>query len=164
MRLILVFAKRVPRDVVARQKKSARPPPLAWRRRREDEHHKKERPPSPTCLAATRGGRQHKGDSTISRIDASMFDGWQVVVGRAGCADSSLSKRMMVGAIISAISRLSIFPDSGSPLAALYPINTGYRYVVSGNYLAFYRHMGGCVYIDRIFYSGSDWIERLFSS
>lgn len=69
-----------------------------------------------------------------------------------------------VGAIISAISRLSIFPDSGSPLAALYPINTGYRYVVSGNYLAFYRHMGGCVYIDRIFYSGSDWIERLFSS
>lgn len=30
-----------------------------------------------------------------------------------------------VGAIISAISRLSIFPDSGSPLAALYPKTPG---------------------------------------
>lgn len=59
---------------------------------------KKTARPSPLCLAAQGKDEQHKGDSTISRIDASMFDGWRVVVGRAGCADSSLSKRMMVHA------------------------------------------------------------------
>lgn len=51
MRHILVFMKRMPIDVVARQnKKSARPPPLACRLRGEDEHHDKEILPFPELM------------------------------------------------------------------------------------------------------------------
>lgn len=65
-----------------------------------------------------------------------------------------------IGSILATVSRLSTFPDSGTPLSALYPIRTGYRYVSSGNYLAFYRHEGD-VYVDRVLYAGSDYLKTL---
>ena len=66
-----------------------------------------------------------------------------------------------VGTITHTVSRLADFPDSGTPLSAAYSLATNYRYVVAGKYLVFYRHESA-VYIDRILYSGRDYIKILF--
>lgn len=68
-----------------------------------------------------------------------------------------------VNGILNRIELLATFPDSGTPLSSIYPIATDYRFVVSGNYLAFYRHKEN-VYIDRILYAGSDYLKTLFKA
>jgi plasmid stabilization system protein ParE len=57
-----------------------------------------------------------------------------------------------------AISKLEDFPLIGTPLSAVAGIDTDYRFVGHGNYLAFYRPEGGKVYVDRVLYSRRDYI------
>lgn len=68
-----------------------------------------------------------------------------------------------VDKIQNAIDRLSEHPQSGAPLSSRYEDPHNYRYVVSGNYLAFYRVVDDTVLIDRILYGRRDYLYLLFA-
>ena len=57
-----------------------------------------------------------------------------------------------------AINKLEDFPLIGTPLSAVAGIDTDYRFVGYGNYLAFYRPKDDKVYVDRVLYSRRDYI------
>lgn len=67
-----------------------------------------------------------------------------------------------VNSIQDNLSRLRAFPEMGSPLATIVMIETDYRFLVYGNYLAFYRSHGEDVYIDRILCGRRDYLKILF--
>ena len=50
----------------------------------------------------------------------------------------------------------------GTPLSAITDIESDYRFLVSGNYLVFYRAYGAEVYIDRILFGRRDYLRILF--
>ena len=56
---------------------------------------------------------------------------------------------------------LADFPRSGAPLSSIAEMDTDYRFLVCGNYLAFYRAEEGLVYIDRILYGRRDYLSIL---
>ena len=60
------------------------------------------------------------------------------------------------------IGRLREFPEMGSPLGPVVMIETDYRFLVCGNYLAFYRSRSGDIYIDRILYGRRNYLKILF--
>ncbi len=67
-----------------------------------------------------------------------------------------------VNTILDKLGRLRVFLETGSPLGAVITIETDYRFLVCGNYLAFYRSRGEDVYIDRIIYGRRDYVKILF--
>ena len=67
-----------------------------------------------------------------------------------------------VNKIISAIRRLANFPDIGSPLSSIIDVHTDYRFLVSGNYLVFYRRENDVAYVLRVLYGKRDYIKTLF--
>ena len=60
------------------------------------------------------------------------------------------------------IDKLADFPLIGAPLSSIYEIDTDYRFLVCGNYLAFYRPQESEVLIDRILYGRRDYLAILF--
>jgi addiction module RelE/StbE family toxin len=60
------------------------------------------------------------------------------------------------------IDTLAGFPLIGTPLSSVYAAGTDCRFLVSGNYLVFYRPVGDDVLIDRILYGRQDYIAVLF--
>lgn len=64
--------------------------------------------------------------------------------------------------IVDKIKRLSSFPLMGASLSSVININTDYRYLVCGNYLAFYRVVDTNIYIDRILYGQRNYMQALF--
>lgn len=62
------------------------------------------------------------------------------------------------------IAKLADFPKIGVHLSAYYEDVGGYRYLVCGNYLAFYREVMENVHIDRILYGKRDYISILFGT
>ena len=54
------------------------------------------------------------------------------------------------------------FPLSGAPLASVVEIETDYRFVVSGNYMSFYRYIDDTVFVDRVLYARRDYMKILF--
>lgn len=68
-----------------------------------------------------------------------------------------------VEGIMDKIDILMSFPEAGAKLEFENGLNSGYRYVSFKNYLAFYRlRSDGIVYIDRVVYSGRDYMRILF--
>lgn len=67
-----------------------------------------------------------------------------------------------VGNIQNAIDRLEDFPNIGTPLSAITTIKNDYHFLVSGNYLVFYRIIRPHVYIDRILYKKRNYLHILF--
>ncbi len=67
-----------------------------------------------------------------------------------------------VSKITKAIRGLTKFPDSGARLSSIVSIQTDYRYLVAGNYLAFYRHEHGAVHVIRVLYGKRDYMKILF--
>ena len=57
---------------------------------------------------------------------------------------------------------LSQFPESGAPLSSIMDFDTNYRFLVCGNYTAFYRVEGQAVYIVRILYGRRNFMQILF--
>lgn len=76
---------------------------------------------------------------------------------------SPVAGRATLEKIFAAVARIETFPDSGSPLGSLLPISTNRRFVVAAHYLVFYRHVGNDVFVDRILYAGSDYMNALLS-
>jgi len=68
----------------------------------------------------------------------------------------------VVAKIIKAMRGLGQFPDSGTQLSSVLELHTDYRFVPSGNYLVFYRHLGEEVYIVRVLYGRRDYMRILF--
>ena len=68
-----------------------------------------------------------------------------------------------VEGIMDKIDILMSFPEAGAKLEFENGLNSGYRYVSFKNYIAFYR-LGSddIVYIDRVVYSGRDYMRILF--
>jgi len=62
------------------------------------------------------------------------------------------------------IDNLKMFPQMGAMLSSIVDINTDYRFLVCGNYLAFYRTNEKEVFIDRIIYGKRDYMAILFSA
>lgn len=67
-----------------------------------------------------------------------------------------------VNGIMDAVDRLKTFSESGANLFFSNGINSGYRFVQYGNYLAFYRISQKDVFIDRIIYGKRDYMRILF--
>ena len=73
----------------------------------------------------------------------------------------SAAKRV-VDKIMDAVDQLKMFQEMGSPLSAIAGENAGYRFLVSGSYMVFYRPHGGDVYVDRVLYGRRDYLRILF--
>ncbi len=64
--------------------------------------------------------------------------------------------------IIKRIRDLIEFPLLGAPLSSIIDIETGYRFLVCGQYTAFYRYEDDTVYVDRVLYGRRDYMKILF--
>ena len=67
-----------------------------------------------------------------------------------------------ISRIMKHIRMLSDFPESGAPISSIVNIATDYRFLVCGNYTAFYRYEQNVVYIVRVIYSRRDFMRILF--
>ena len=52
--------------------------------------------------------------------------------------------------------------QAGAPLSSIADIESDYRFIVSGNYISFYRAYGSEVFIDRSLYARCDYMRILF--
>ena len=57
---------------------------------------------------------------------------------------------------------LQTYAEIGTPLSSIMDIESDHRFIVSGNYISFYRAYGSEVYIDRILYARRDYMRILF--
>ena len=64
--------------------------------------------------------------------------------------------------IMNAVDPLKNFAEMGTPLSSIADVGTDYRFLVSGNYMVFYRVQDSDVYIDRVLYGRSDYMSSLF--
>ncbi|MGI6248213.1 MAG: type II toxin-antitoxin system RelE/ParE family toxin [Acutalibacteraceae bacterium] len=76
--------------------------------------------------------------------------------------DSPKAAANTLNKIIKSIKRLIDFPLSGAPLESIIDFPNDYRFVVSGNYISFYRYADGTVFVDRVLYGGRDFVKILF--
>lgn len=67
-----------------------------------------------------------------------------------------------VNGIMNAIDMLADQPEMGTPLFFMSGLNSGYRFVIHGSYMAFYRTNKTDVFIDRVLYGKSDYMRILF--
>lgn len=76
------------------------------------------------------------------------------------CNEQAATK--MVSKILKDICILSKFPESGPLLSSIVNFDTNYRYLVCGNYVAFYRLEENEVRIVRILYGRRNFMQILF--
>lgn len=67
-----------------------------------------------------------------------------------------------VGGIMDMVDNLNRFPQMGSPLSPVIHIECTFRFLICGNYIAFYHIDGDIVYVDRVLYGKRDYIHILF--
>ena len=67
----------------------------------------------------------------------------------------------MVDCMMDAVDQLKNFAEMGIPLSSIADVGM-YRFLVSGNYMVFYRVQGNDVYIDRVLYGRSDYMSVQF--
>jgi addiction module RelE/StbE family toxin len=78
------------------------------------------------------------------------------------CNPSAAEK--VVHQIMDKAQQLAEFPKTGALLSTIVGMINEYRFLVSGNYLIFYRVEGNDVYIDRVLYERRDYLRILFGS
>jgi len=69
-----------------------------------------------------------------------------------------------VSGILDSIEKLQDFSEMGPPLSSVTEIESDYRFLVCGNYLAFYRVKGEDISIDRVLYGRRDYLRILFGN
>mgnify|MGYP000052654004 CR=1 FL=1 len=69
-----------------------------------------------------------------------------------------------VGCILDAVDRLEDFAELDMLLSAVTDVESDYRFLVIGNYMAFYHVYDISVYIDRVLYGKRDYLRILFPS
>lgn len=88
-----------------------------------------------------------------------MDDIWDYIVSEL--QNRSAAERV-INRIIDAVDPLKNFAEMGTPLSSIADVGTDYRFLVSGNYMVFFRVQGSDVYIDRVLYGRSDYMSALF--
>ena len=69
-----------------------------------------------------------------------------------------------INKIMKNIRMLESFPNSAPALSEIVSFETDYRYLVCGNYTAFYRVQSGTVNIVRVLYGRRDFMRILFGT
>ena len=64
--------------------------------------------------------------------------------------------------IMKRIHQLADFPDLGAPLSSIIDLEVPYRFLVCGNYIAFYKTDADNVYIIRVLYGKRNYMQILF--
>ena len=95
--------------------------------------------------------------SPESRRD--LDDIWDYIVSEL---QNRSAAELVINRIIDAVDPLKNFAEMGTPLSSIADIGTDHRFLVSGNYMVFYRVQGNDVYIDRVLYGRSDYMSVLF--
>ena len=96
--------------------------------------------------------------SPESRRD--LDDIWDYIV--LELQNRSAAERV-INRIIDAVDPLKNFAEMGTPLSSIADVGTDYRFLVSGDYMVFYRVQGNDVYIDRVLYGRRDYLRILFT-
>ena len=65
--------------------------------------------------------------------------------------------------IMDAVDQLKSFAEMGTLLSSIADVGSDYRYLFSGTYMVFDRRQGSAVYIDRVLYGRSNYINILFN-
>lgn len=84
---------------------------------------------------------------------------WEYILLELGNPDAAEN---VVNKMIDAIDALEDFPERGVPLSSVAEVENDYRFVLSGNYMAFYRVEKKTVQVDRVLYQGRDYLRVLF--
>ena len=77
--------------------------------------------------------------------------------------DSDFATKQLTG-IIKKLHLLQEQPQMGASLTAMIGMMTEYRYLVCGNYYAFYKQIGDTIYIVRILHCARDFMRVLFGT
>ena len=75
-----------------------------------------------------------------------------------------IAAKHVLSRIMKRIRVLSGSPRIGAPLSAIVDVETNYRYLLCGNYTAFYRIETDGVYVDRVLYGRRDFMRILFGA
>ena len=70
----------------------------------------------------------------------------------------------IINRIIEKAAYLEQFPNMRAMLSAVSECETGHRFLITGNYMIFYRHDEKNVYIDRVLYGKRDYLRALFDN
>lgn len=76
---------------------------------------------------------------------------------------NSNAAKNTVERIMHSVDQLEVFAEIGTPLSSIIEIENDYRFLISGNYMVFYRVRDKEVYIDRILYRRRNYLSILFS-
>ena len=88
-----------------------------------------------------------------------MDDIWDYIVSEL---QNRSAAEHMIDRIMDAVDQLKNFAEMGTPLFSIADVSTDYRFLVSGNYMVFYRAQDSNVHIDRVLYGRSDYMSVLF--
>ena len=88
-----------------------------------------------------------------------LDDIWDYIV--TDLCNASAAERV-VNDILDVVEQLENFSEMGALLASIANVDSDHRFLVSGNYLIFYRVSGMDVYVDRILYGRRDYLRILF--
>ena len=77
-------------------------------------------------------------------------------LGSPAAADKTVEK------LSNSAHQLALFPEMGTLLSPPADLLSGYRYIVSGNYMIFYRFEDPVIRIIRILYGRRDYLKILF--
>ena len=75
---------------------------------------------------------------------------------------SNPTARKVIKRIMDDVDQLGMFPSLGAKLSSITDAETDYRYIVSENYMTFYRISQNDIYVDRILYGRRDYLRILF--
>ena len=67
-----------------------------------------------------------------------------------------------VNNILDTVDKLEDFSEIGALLSSITDVVSDYRFLISGNYVVFYRVIAQNVYIDRVLYGRRDYLCILF--
>lgn len=95
--------------------------------------------------------------SAESRRD--LDDIWDYIVSEL---QNRVAAERVVDRILDAVERLKDFAEMGALLSSVADVGGDYRFLVSRNYMVFYRVNGRDVFIDRVLYGRRDYLRVLF--
>lgn len=95
--------------------------------------------------------------SAESRRD--LDDIWDYIVSEL---QNRVAAERVVNRILDAVERLKDFAEMDALLSSVADVGGDYRFLVSGNYMVFYRVNGRDVFIDRVLYGRRDYLRVLF--
>ena len=88
-----------------------------------------------------------------------LDDIWEYIESELSNATAA---RKVINRIMDDVGQLGLFPSLGAKLSSITDAETDYRYIVSGNYITFYRITQNDIYVDRILYGRRDYLRILF--